>query len=228
MKIDFHVLCFTTEYLPISCCLADVISQVNSRSQRSCSQAGLRFFPRKTPLFLQYVQILAYMPCGAHVSLYLEHLLIAAGPSFANYFTREFCREATIQQRKTLLPLFWCGDKSPAKAGHPASQNLAELSINLIKNVLEKKPKDEITFLEDLEKRFALVTSGPTGEHGWLGESQELRLTPLPLDSISPDLLRGDGFKQIRIDVFQMFVLWRALASLFAMSVKSRNYLLQR
>ena len=99
-----------------------------------------------------------------------------------------------------MLPLFWCGDRSPAKAGHPASQNLAELSINLIKNVLEKKPKDEISFLQELEKRFALVTSGPTAEHGWLGESQELCLTPLPLQSMSPDLLQGIAATETQID----------------------------
>lgn len=142
-------------------------------------------------MFIQCVQIAAYLPNARLVSVYLDHVLEAAGEEFSKYFRKEFLREMEVDGRKALLPLFWCGDRSPARAGHPASQNLAEHSIGLIKNILEKRPKDELTFLRELEKRCGLTTEAPSGERGFLGESQELALAPLPLGQMSPDLLSG-------------------------------------
>ena len=70
-----------------------------------------------------------------------------------------------------LLPLFFSGRGGKTRAGHPASQNLAELAVKLAKEVAAKKgvTKSEIEFLLAFEKQYGLATECPSDIHGFLG-----------------------------------------------------------
>ena len=137
---------------------------------------------------------MAYLPRTAMVHLVVRYVLQDVGDSFRTYFIKHCCKEQKVEGNTWHLPMFYCGAGSAAsRAGHPASQNLAELSIKLLKEVVRKKPKSEIELLEKLERRYSLATQCETAEHGFLGPSQECSLTPLSPSCSSPDIRSGEG-----------------------------------
>ena len=135
----------------------------------------------------------AYLPRPAMVILFFDYVLKPMPDSFKNYFKKHVCREFTVDGCKHHMPLFYCGAGSKSKAGHGPSQNLAELAIKLLKEVVREKPVSEIELLEKLKDRYRLATTAPTFEHGFLGPSQTLTFTPIPLEDFSPDLTSGNG-----------------------------------
>lgn len=153
--------------------------------------------PSQTNHFLKQVRLSAYLPSPALASVFWQQVLSQAGDSFRAYFRKHCLRECQIEgvDEPVLLPLFFSGRGGKTRAGHPASQNLAELAVKLAKEVAAKKgvTKSEIEFLLALEKRYSLATECPSDIHGFLGSSQELRRAPLDPMNFSPDLIAGNG-----------------------------------
>ena len=67
-------------------------------------------------------------------------VIAARAPSFAKYFRKECLHDIRVGPDPAFLALWWSGLKSRTRAGHPASQNLAENFMNLVKSSISIEP----------------------------------------------------------------------------------------
>ena len=91
------------------------------------------------------------------VCLFMQYELEKPSASFKDYFKTHVCREKLVDGVRLYVPLFYCGSGSSARAGHPASQNLAELAVKLVKDVVQRKPVSEQDLLLQLADRWRVV-----------------------------------------------------------------------
>eukprot|EP00438_Fugacium_kawagutii_P001973 Skav210041 [mRNA] locus=scaffold706:218069:226046:+ [translate_table: standard] len=133
----------------------------------------------------------AFCPHGAILGICWNYLLDEAAPTFAKYMKDHVMR----RHGEVWIPRFWSGASSQARAGNSCSQQGAELMIKTIKETGRKKnaTKSEKEFLTAVEKRYVVASTTETQCHGFLGNSQELRLPGLKVKEFSPDLLLGKG-----------------------------------
>ena len=106
-----------------------------------------------TGYVMKAVRLMAYVPTGPLFHQFWEVMLPVLAdkvPTFAKYFRKECLHELRLGTDRAFLALWWSGMKSRTSAGHPASQNLAENFMNLIKAevTMHQDHGSEIKFLE--------------------------------------------------------------------------------
>ena len=145
----------------------------------------------------------AFCPHGAVVAVCWHYLLREAPETFCKYMTENVMKHITPGRRAgqdfpvsdMWIPRFWSGSFSPARPGNSCSQQGAELMIKTIKETASRKneTRSEKEFLNSLERRYQIASTTETANHGFIGNSQELRLPSLKVQEYSPDILTGTG-----------------------------------
>ena len=138
------------------------------------------------------LRMAAFCPHGAVVAVCWHYLLREAPENVMKHITPG---GQDFPVSDMWIPRFWSGSFSPARPGNSCSQQGAELMIKTIKKTASPKneTRSEKEFLNSLERRYQIASTTETANHGFIGNSQELRLPSLKVQEYSPDILTGTG-----------------------------------
>ena len=180
--------------LPGTTLVHDLEHLFRNLRRHQCEDARLP--AQHVSLLVSNVAFSAFLPTASAFHLFWQTAFVQMGrewkaATFVKYFRSTYFKE----RGGRIWARWWSGRWSSLAAGFAASQNLIEAFNATLRRMVKKVGHHQglVQLLERLESKFKVWTKTPGAVFGICGPKTTQQMPPLPIESLSRDLIEGPG-----------------------------------